>query len=71
MASYWYYPANLAREIPEKREVTSMSLTLKPLYVDFLRQRYQNTNHRKIKTMILDQLCRDAGFHRKHAVRKG
>jgi len=69
VASYWYYPANLAREIPEKREVTSMSLTLKRLYVDFLRQRYQNTNHRKIKTMILDQLCRDAGFHRKHAVR--
>jgi len=46
-----------------------MSFTLKRLYVDFLRQRYQNTGHRKIKSMILDQLCRDAGFHRKHAVR--
>lgn len=46
-----------------------MSLTLKRLYVDFLRQRYQATNRRKVKTMILDQLCRDSGCHRKHAVR--
>lgn len=46
-----------------------MSLTLRRLYVDFLRQRYQATRHRKVKGMILDQLCRDAGFHRKHAVR--
>ena len=46
-----------------------MSLTLRRLYVDFLRQRYQATSHRKVKVMILDQLCRDAGFHRKHAVR--
>ena len=46
-----------------------MSLTLKRLYVDFLRQRYQATKHRKVKAMILDQLCRDSGCHRKHAVR--
>ncbi len=46
-----------------------MSTTLRRLYVDFLRQRYQTTQHRKIKSMLLDQLCRDAGFHRKHAVR--
>ena len=46
-----------------------MSLTLKRLYVDFLRQRYQATKSRKVKIMLLDQLCRDSGFHRKHATR--
>lgn len=46
-----------------------MGLTLKRLYVDFLRQRYQGTRSRKLKAMLLDQLCRDAGFHRKHAIR--
>lgn len=46
-----------------------MSLTLKRLYVDFLRQRYQAATRRKLKIMILDQLCRDSGFHRKHAIR--
>ena len=46
-----------------------MGLTLKRLYVDFLRQRYQATKSRKMKAMILDQLCRDSGFHRKHAIR--
>src|SRR3989338_509284 len=46
-----------------------MSLTLKRLYVDFLRQRYQWTKSRKMKIMILDQLVRDSGFHRKHSIR--
>ena len=46
-----------------------MGLTLKRLYVDFLRQRYQGTKSRKLKAMLLDQLCRDAGYHRKHAIR--
>jgi len=46
-----------------------MGLTLKRLYVDFLRQRYQWTKSRKLKAMLLDQLCRDAHFHRKHAIR--
>lgn len=46
-----------------------MGLTLKRLYVDFLRQRYQQTKSRKVRAMILDQLCRDSGFHRKHAIR--
>jgi len=43
-----------------------MSMTLKRLYVEFLRQRYQNTFKRKHKSMIVEQLCRDTGFHRKH-----
>lgn len=46
-----------------------MSLTLKRLYVDFLRERYQATDSRKRRAMMLDQLCRDAGYHRKHAIR--
>jgi len=46
-----------------------MSLTLKRLYLDFLRQRYQATKRRKVKMMILDQLVRDTGWHRKHAIR--
>lgn len=46
-----------------------MSLTLKRLYLDFLRQRYQTTQCRNVKIMIIDQLVRDAGFHRKHAIR--
>ena len=46
-----------------------MSLTLKRLYLDFLRERYRNTKSRKVKIMLIDQLCRDAEFHRKHAIR--
>ncbi len=46
-----------------------MSITLKRLYLDFLRQRYRDTKSRKVKIMLIDQLCRDAGFHRKHAIR--
>ena len=46
-----------------------MGLTLRRLYVDFLRQRYQATKRRKVKMMILDQLVRDTGCHRKHAIR--
>ncbi len=45
-----------------------MGTTLKKLYVDFLRERYQAAP-RKRRRMILDQVCRDAGFHRKHAIR--
>jgi len=37
--------------------------------LDFLRERYQHAKSRKMKIMLIDQLCRDAGFHRKHAIR--
>jgi hypothetical protein len=36
-----------------------MGLALRRLYVDFLRQRYQQTKSRKVRALILDQLCRD------------
>ena len=46
-----------------------MGTTLKRLYLDFLRERYRNTKSRIVKIMLIDQLCRDTGFHRKHAIR--
>lgn len=46
-----------------------MGTTLKRLYVEFLCERYQGTKSRKHKSMIIDQLVRDTGFHRKHAIR--
>jgi hypothetical protein len=52
-----------------ERRGKAMGLTLKRLYVDFLRRRYQATKRRKVKSAIIDQLCRDTGFHRKYALR--
>ena len=46
-----------------------MGTTLKRMYLDFLRERYRNTKRRKMKIMLIDQLVRDACFHRKHAIR--